>query len=283
MSMRMKLKLRSKSKSKVYPSQAKTFRKGHKVGEVSRILVFPEIVDSVCEHQTIDEDIESNLPFFRLEDRKRFDELLLKEYPEYTVDSKGFELVDMSFEDPKSDKFQLGTESFESLLVQTSDEQTPSEMNSAETLVPVDFVDMWEKECSEEIKEVQEIVVGVKEIVVEVEEIVENNDIVVKDQRTSDQIGISWAINRANQLAQLKPKVARREAKKTTAYSDSTNRTKTADKENKESKLAWIVPIKRNCKKPYINQYSDRVIQANSHKTEDNDSFDFGFLLSNKY
>ena len=61
---------------------------------------------------------------------------------------------------------------------------------------------MWEKECSEEIKEVQEIVVGVKEIVVEVEEIVENNDIVVKDQRTSDQIGISWAINRANKLAQ---------------------------------------------------------------------------------
>ena len=288
----MKLKLRSKSKSKVYPSQAKTFRKGHKVGEVSRILVFPEIVDSVCEHQTIDEDIESNLPLFRLEDRKFFGELLLKEYPEYTVDLKGFELVDMSFEDSKSDKFQLGTESFESLLVQTSDEQTPSEMNSAETLVPVDFVDTWEKECSEDIKEVQDIVVEVEETVVEVEEIVvenqdidgETQEIEVKDQRTSDQIGISWAINRANQLAQLKPKVAKWEAKKTTNYSDPTNRTKVAsDKENKELKLAWIVPNRRNCKKPLTNQSSDRNIQANSHKREDNDSFNFEFLLSDKY
>ena len=187
MSMRMKLTLRTKSKSKVYPSQAKSFRKSLQEGELSRIRENPEIVDSVCEHQTIDEDIESNLPFFRLEDQKFLDELLLKQYPEYTIDLKGFELVDISFEDSKSGEFQLGTESFESLLVQNSDEQTPSEMNSAETLVPVDFVDMWEKECSEEIKEVEEIVV--------------ENDIVVKDQRTSDQIGISWAINRANQFS----------------------------------------------------------------------------------
>ena len=172
MSMRMKLTLRTKSKSKVYPSQAKSFRKSLQEGELSRIRENPEIVDSVCEHQTIDEDIESNLPFFRLEDQKFLDELLLKQYPEYTIDLKGFELVDISFEDSKSGEFQLGTESFESLLVQNSDEQTPSEMNSTETLVPVDFVDIWEKECSEEIKEVEEIVV--------------ENDIVVKDQRTSD-------------------------------------------------------------------------------------------------
>ena len=291
MSMRMKLKLRSKSKSKVYPSQAKTFRKSPQEGGLSRIVEKPQIVNFVCEHQTIDEEIESNLPFFRLEDQKFLDELLLKQYPEYTMDLNVFELVDMSFEDSKSGKFQLGTE-FESLPSQTCDEQTPSEMNSAETLVPVDFVDMWEKECSEDIKEVQDIVVEVEETVVEVEEIVvENQDIVgetqeigVKDQRTSDQIGISCAINRANQLAQLKPKVAKWEAKKTTNYSDPTNRTKVAsDKENKELKLAWIVPNRRNCKKPLTNQSSDRNIQANSHKREDNDSFNFEFLLSNKY
>ena len=55
---------------------------------------------------------------------------------------------------------------------------------------------MWEKECNENIKEVQVIVVDVEVIVFE------NKDIVVKDQRTSDQIGISWAINRANKLTQ---------------------------------------------------------------------------------
>ena len=133
---------------------------------------------------------------------------------------------------------------------------------------------MWEKECNENIKEVQVIVVDVEVIVFE------NKDIVVKDQRTSDQIGISWAINRANLLAQLKPKAPKWEAKKTTNYSDPTNRTKTADQ---ESKLAWIVPKRRNCKKPYTNQSSDSNTQANSHKREDNDSFDFEFLLSNKY
>ena len=277
----MKLKLRSKLKSKVYPSQAKTFRKSIQEGGLSRILEKPVVVDSVCENQTIEEDIESNLPFFRLEDQKFLDELLLKQYPEYVIDLNGFELVDMYFEDSKSGKFQLGNESFEYLQARTSDEQTPSEMNSAETLVPVDFVDMWEKQCSEDIKEVQEILVEVEEIEVEVEEIVvENQDIDVKDQRTSDQIGISWAINRANQLAQLKPKVLKWEAKKTTNYSDPPNRTKTADQ---ESKLAWIVPKRRNCKKPYTNQSSDRNIQANSHKSEDNDSFDFEFLLSFNY
>lgn len=269
----MKLKLRSKSKSKVYPSQAKTFRKSLQEGGLSGILEKPVIVDSVCEKQ-IEKDIESNLPFFRLEDQKFLDELLLKQYPEYVIDLNGFELVDMYFEDSKSGKFQLGNESFEYLQARTSDEQTPSEMNSAETLVPVDFVDMWENECSEDIKEVQEIEVEVEEIVVE------KKDIVVKDQRTSDQIGISWAINRANQLAQLKPKVHKWEAKKTTNYSDPTNRTKIADQ---EPKLAWIVPKRRNCKKPYTNQSSDRNIHANSHKSEDNDSFGFGFLMSNKY
>jgi hypothetical protein len=102
MSMRMMLKLKSKSKSKVYPSQAKTFRKSLHEGELSRSLEKPEIVDCFSEYQPIDEDIESSLPFFRLEDQKFLDELLLKQYPEYTIDLKGFELVDMSFEDSKS-------------------------------------------------------------------------------------------------------------------------------------------------------------------------------------
>lgn len=98
--------------------------------------------------------------------------------------------------------------------------------------------------------------------------------------------GLVTRLESAGQLteqtnSQLKPKAARWEDKKTTLYSDPSNRTKAADKENKESKLAWIVPNRRNCKKPYNNQYSDRNIQA--HKTEDDDSFNFGFLLSNKY
>lgn len=43
-------------------------------------------------------------------------------------------------------------------------------MENAETLMPVEFVDTWEKECGEDIKEAQIIVVEVQ-------------DIVVKDQR----------------------------------------------------------------------------------------------------
>lgn len=43
-------------------------------------------------------------------------------------------------------------------------------MKNAETLMTVEFVDTWEKECGEDIKEAQDIVVEVQ-------------DIAVKDQR----------------------------------------------------------------------------------------------------
>lgn len=45
---------------------------------------------------TIQED--TNFPFFRLEDLEFFEALILRKYLKYRVDSKGFELVDMSFE-----------------------------------------------------------------------------------------------------------------------------------------------------------------------------------------
>lgn len=45
---------------------------------------------------TIQED--TNLSFFRLEDLEFLEDLILRKYPKYRVDLKGFELVDMSLE-----------------------------------------------------------------------------------------------------------------------------------------------------------------------------------------
>jgi len=263
MTMKMKLKLRSKSKSKVNPCQAKTFRKNleEKV-EPFGFMEEEKPVDTVLQDQTIQED--TILPFFRWEDQKFLDELLLRNYLKYSGDLNGFELVDMPIEDSNSSEFPLETISLESPQ-KSWGEQTPSEMDSAETLVPVDFVDMWEKECCESIKEVQEIV--------------------VKSQRSFVKIGISLA----EELAQSEPKVSCMEPKarclelkKASIYSEPKTTKAVGDKKKKQSSLAWTVfKNRRNRKHYYANNYfSDKKIHFTSHKTEDYDCFDFNFIHS---
>ena len=258
-SMKMKLKLKSKSKSKANASQAKTFRKDLE----EKLEPLAKLVDTVLQDQIIQEV--TNLPFLRSEDQKFLDELLLKNYLKYSGNLTGMELVDMSIEDSNYRKFHLEIIYLES--PQICDEQTPSEIDSAETLVPVDFVDMWEKECCEAIKEVQEIVVKIGGSFV--------------------KIGITWA----EELAQSKPKVSFVEPKvrclelnKPSTYSKrkTTKAAGAGDNENRRSSLGWtVVKNGRNRKNYYANNYSsDRTIHFTSHRTEDDDCFDFNFIQS---
>ena len=257
MSKKLKLKLRSKSKSKANTSQAKTFRKDLE----ERPEPLAKLVDTVLQDQTIQEV--TNLPFFRSEDQKFLDELLLRNYLEYSGNLTGIELIDMSIEDSHYRKFHLETIYLES--PQICDEQTPSEIDSAETLVPVDFVDMWEKECCEAIKEVQEIVVKIGGSFV--------------------KIGITWA----EELAQSKPKVSCvepkvrcLELKKPSTYYKRKTTKAAGDNENRRLTLGWtVVQNGRNRKNYYaINYSSDKTIHFTSNRTEDNNCFDFNFIQS---